>query len=138
MGNYYDSTKGWIYHEYLEWVYSKSGVANDGLWLWHQNIGWMWTQSGTYPYLYSYLKEDWIFLDLKSVISKRFYDFSLEQWTPLSKENFYVELNQMSQQKGATSTPRGQEQNAVNLIANSNIPIDEARKRISEIILFGL
>ena len=138
LGNYYDSTKGWIYHEYLEWVYSKSGVANDGLWLWHQNIGWMWTQSGTYPYLYSYLKEDWIFLDLNSVISKRFYDFSLEQWTPLSEENFYVELNQMSQQKGATSTPRGQEQNAVNLIANSKIPIDEARKRISEIILFGL
>ena len=44
----------------------------------------------------------------------------------------------MSQQKGGTSRNRENEQNAVNLIANSNIPIDEARKRIAEIILFGL
>ena len=56
LGNYYDSAKGWIYHEYFGWIYSK-GVANNGLWLWHENRLDVDTK-GTYPYLYSYLKEN--------------------------------------------------------------------------------
>ena len=26
FGNYYDSTKGWIYHEYFGWIYSEGAV----------------------------------------------------------------------------------------------------------------
>ena len=137
LGNYYDSARGWIYHEYFGWIYSK-GAASNGLWLWHENIGWMWTQSGTYPYLYSYLKENWIFIDLNSLTYKRFYDFSIEQWVPLSEKNIEVDLYEDSQKSQNVSTPRNKEQSAISVIANSSIPVDEARKRISEIILFGL
>ena len=48
FGNYYDSTKGWLYHEFLGWVYTE-GATGDGQWLWHENLGWFWTKQGTYP-----------------------------------------------------------------------------------------
>ena len=137
LGTYYDSTQGWIYHNYLEWVYS-TGAAGDGLWLWHENIGWMWTQDGTYPYLYSYINEHWIYLDLATQADKRFYDFSLEAWKLLSEQNLDVQLHEVSQKSSYVSTPQNDEKQAVDVIVNSNIPVDEARARISEIILFGL
>ena len=51
FGNYYDSTKGWLFHEYLGWIYTEGAV--EGGVVWHDNIGWFWTKDGTYPYLYS-------------------------------------------------------------------------------------
>ena len=48
-------------------------------------------KDGTYPYLYSYLKENWIFIDLNSLTYKRFYDFSSEQWV-FNEKNIEVDL----------------------------------------------
>ena len=137
LGTYYDSTQGWIYHNYMEWVYS-TGAAGDGLWLWHENIGWMWTQDGIYPYLYNYLNEHWIYLDLTAKTDKRFYDFSLGTWKLLSEQNLEVQLHEASQKSSYVSTPNNDEKQAVDVIVNSNIPVEEARTRITEIILFGL
>ena len=98
----------------------------------------MWTQDGTYPYLYSYINEHWIYLDLATQADKRFYDFSLEAWKLLSEQNLDVQLHEVSQKSSYVSTPQNDEKQAVDVIVNSNIPVDEARARISEIILFGL
>ena len=137
FGAYYDSTEGWIFHEFLGWIYTLGSTGN-GVWFWHVNIGWFWTVEETYPYIYSDLKNNWLFLDIQSEgEQKRYYDFSIQSWQLLSEPNIDVQLNDQ-QQSSFTSNPRDQKKQAVSIIANSNIPEEEAKSRISQIILFGL
>ena len=137
FGNYYDSTKGWLFHEYLGWIYTE-GAVEGGVWFWHDNIGWFWTKDGTYPYLYSQYSSDWLFLDLNSLDPKRYYNFAISEWVNLSQPNIDVQLAALFRNNSGTTNPRGLKRQAIQIISESDIPEEEANKRIAKIILYGL
>ena len=137
FGNYYDSTKGWLYHEYLGWVYTE-GSSTNGHWLWHENLGWFWTRQGVYPYLYSRYESDWLYLNLAALNPKKYYSFAWSEWVNLTDPNIEIRLDQLKSSNSGSNNPRDLKRDAIQIISAADIPEEEAKKRISKIILYGL
>ena len=137
FGTYYDSTKGWLFHEYLGWVYTE-GSLDSGVWFWHKKLGWFWTKDSTYPYIYSQYTSGWLFLDLNSLKPKRYYDFAIPKWVSFSEPNIDVLLDELMRSNFGSSDPHQLEKMAIEIISNSDLPKQEANKRIAQIMLYGL
>ena len=137
FGNYYDSTKGWLYHDYLGWVYTE-GSSTSGHWLWHENLGWFWTRQGVYPYLYSTYESDWLYLNLAALNPKKYFSFAWSEWVNLTDPNIEIRLDQLKRSNTGSNNPRDLKRDAIQIISSANIPEEEANKRISKIILYGL
>jgi formylglycine-generating enzyme required for sulfatase activity len=65
FGYYWQSTKVWIFHYRLGWLYPKGKGSYDN-WLYFPNHGWMWTGSYAFPYFYSNVDAAWYKYDSKN------------------------------------------------------------------------
>ena len=137
FGNYYDTTTGWIYHEFLDWIYTEGSKGN-GIWFWHENLGWFWTKDGIYPYIYSQLVENWFYLGLNSTKPKKYYSFANLTWLDLSSVNLEVQLDALINQNSGNSSPNDIKREAIKIVAESKLSEEEKSRKISSIILYGL
>ena len=56
-----EGNNGWILHQDLGWIFVVP-IANQGVWFWMDELGWVWTEENVYPFLYSNIRESWLFL----------------------------------------------------------------------------
>jgi hypothetical protein len=131
FGLFFDSGSGWIYHEYLEWIYW--GNSTNGSWIWADGKDWLWTAEDSFPYLYSDNTKDWIYLSFSEQDLTKAYDFSNESWIDwsdlvLNKTNIPI-----------TQNSGGEEAKAIEEIYYSDSMSEEEKiDAIGSIILFGL
>jgi uncharacterized repeat protein (TIGR02543 family) len=80
LGVFYKSSEYWIYHTELGWLFLYFTETN--FWLWTDNHGWAWTAqepfSGNFLWLESV--KEWVYLDLISTQTPRYYNYQLESW----------------------------------------------------------
>ena len=62
-GLFHDNFDNWIYHMRLGWIYVQ-GANTGSLLLWDLELGWMWPNRETYPNLYNYDLEGWLYYSL--------------------------------------------------------------------------
>ena len=60
FGVFNDNFDNWIYHMRLGWIYVQ-GTNTESLLLWDLELGWLWTSTETYPHLYCYDLEGWLY-----------------------------------------------------------------------------
>jgi len=86
LGNFYDASKGWVYHETHGWLFSaEAGSGN--FWFYGAELGWFWTGSTYYDesstsqaeYIYSATHAGWLYFT--TINGKRkFYRYSDTKW----------------------------------------------------------
>ena len=79
FGNFYDAGDGWIYHQELGWLYTKSSKQNS-IWFWFSGIGWMWTSNSMYPYLHLGSGNTWLWYQEGSRNPRWFFNYSSNMW----------------------------------------------------------
>ena len=131
FGLFFDSGSGWIYHEYLEWIYWSN--STNGSWIWTDGKDWLWISEDTYPYLYSDNTKDWIYLSFSEQDLTKAYDFSNESWSDWND----LVLNKTN--TPTTQNSSGEEAKAIEQIYYSDSMSEKEKiDAIGSIILFGL
>ena len=72
---------GWVFHSKLGWFYASTGTG-DSMWLWHRELGWVWTSAPTFPNLYSFSSQYWLYLDteMSNYTEHQIFDYYLNSW----------------------------------------------------------
>jgi hypothetical protein len=78
---------GWIFHSKLGWFYASTRTGNS-MWLWHKELGWVWTSAPTFPNLYSFSRQYWLYLDIEmsNYTEHQIFDYYLNSWTIYSNK----------------------------------------------------
>lgn len=73
----HETRVGWIQHSEHGWLYASGGGYLSGLWLWdHIQQEWLWTRKGTYPFLYSDGRQNWLYYSEGGTPAQRhFFDY---------------------------------------------------------------
>ena len=84
FGLFKDEFNGWIYHLRLGWIYLQ-GSSTTSLLVWDSEWGWLWTSDSTYPWLYRFSQNGWLYYyrgddELGSSNPRWFWDSSASQW----------------------------------------------------------
>ena len=84
FGTYFDqSNTGWIFHaESKQWIYlddQNFNLKEQSAYLYMPKLGWLWTSPTTFPNLYSFNDQDWVFIELNSSTPK-YYSYKSKQW----------------------------------------------------------
>jgi len=131
FGLFFDSGSGWIYHEYLEWIYWSN--STNGNWIWADGKDWLWISEETFPYLYSDNTNDWVYLSFSEQDLTKVYDFSNESWSDWND----LVLNMTN--TPTTQISSGEEAKSIEEIYYSDSMSEEEKiDAIGSIILFGL
>jgi hypothetical protein len=59
LGNFYQSSSIWMYHDYFGWVFPER--CGEGFWLWSKTLEWFWTGPKLFPCIYSKNKGGWLY-----------------------------------------------------------------------------
>ena len=78
---------GWIFHAKLGWFYTSTDTGNS-IWLWHKELGWVWTSAHTFPYLFSFNRKCWLYLEIENsnFNEQQIFDYCLESWNSYSNK----------------------------------------------------
>ena len=82
FGTYYDLSFPWIYHANLKWLYFNESETGS-FWIWQEGLGWIWSRAENFPYCFSHLSNDWLYLDFEKPGSGKYYDFKNRSWENL-------------------------------------------------------
>ena len=80
FGDFRYFENGWAYHYGLGWVYL-SADGEDGIWLWRKEHGWLWSNQATWPFLWSHISGDWIYLLIREKQDPVFFDYSTGRYS---------------------------------------------------------
>ena len=80
LGTVYQTESEWIYHLPLGWLYPQT--MESSLWLWSEEHQWIWVEKESFSENFIWLGsiEEWVYLDLSSSISPRYYNYQSESW----------------------------------------------------------
>ena len=84
LGTYHTSSRPWIYHSSLGWLYLKQ-LEIDSIWFWQEELGWIWTNALSFPYFFQKTTESWLFLDFEGNEEALVYDFTSLVWFELGR-----------------------------------------------------
>ena len=72
---------GWNFHSRLGWFWSIPKNDND-VWAYFKHLGWLWLSRSFFPYMYSYNKKNWYYVDLANADQTRWFifDFKTSSW----------------------------------------------------------
>ena len=76
--------------------------------------------------------------DLAALNPKKYYSFAWSEWVNLTDPNIEIRLDQLKRSNSGSNNPRDLKRDAIQIISAADIPEEEAKKRISKIILYGL
>jgi surface protein len=69
----------WIFHAEFGWLYH--GPTNqNGIWFWKENEGWLWSRKDTWPYLWRYDSESWLYHFEDGVSGPLFWDYQSQSY----------------------------------------------------------
>ena len=63
----------WVYHDKHKWMYILETGGNGHSMFDLNGLEWVWTSESTYPYLYSFKNEEWLYYDVGSKSPRWFY-----------------------------------------------------------------
>jgi hypothetical protein len=86
LGNFYDASGGWVYHETHGWLFS-ADADNGNFWFYDDELGWFWTGSDYYDesstskaeYVYSATHAGWLYFTTSNG-NRKFYRYSDTKW----------------------------------------------------------
>jgi hypothetical protein len=86
LGNFYDASKGWVYHETHGWLFS-ADAGSGNFWFYDAELGWFWTGSEYYnesstskaEYVWSATHQEWLYFTTSNG-KRKFYRYSDTKW----------------------------------------------------------
>ena len=85
FGTYFDqsSSTGWIFHaDTKQWIFlddDNFDLQGASALLYLPKLGWLWTSRSSFPHLYRYNDQDWLYIDLNRP-TPNYYSYKLKQW----------------------------------------------------------
>ncbi len=132
FGAFHDSSRNWIYHFWLGWVYSHPSTDNTSHWFWTERSGWLWTNRDAYPYLYCKDLEDWIYLKFSGNHEVNCFDYHRQSWKQWTE---FVSIEPIDLSK---LSPEELTAYKINKIKESDLSTEEKVNEVAKVILFGL
>ena len=80
FGAYYQAPEtNWLFHLDLGWLY-RVGERVDDTWFWSEGKDWLWIDANLFPYMYSDINNDWLYIVMREDREALVFDYSDSTW----------------------------------------------------------
>jgi len=75
-----DSAEPWVLHETHGWLYFEEPDSATAAWAYDAAMDWIYMDSVSYPSLYSYVEDSWLYYYIGTQNPRWFYHYNTDQW----------------------------------------------------------